>query len=230
LPAGAQQSVTLEFSAGKVTLNAQNAPVRAILAEWARLGGATIVNGDRVVGPPVTLQLTSVSERQALDVVLRGVSGYMAAPRAAGSSGASVFDRIVILPVSVAPRNPPPAAAAAGRPGLQRPPILVRPTPPDELPDDAEQADQNGGDEIPLEEPANVQPRQGDPRVRPPILLPADPNTADIDDVEQPDNVVPAVQPTPANPFGIPAGSSATPGVVTPLPQGQQRPGPARVQ
>jgi hypothetical protein len=121
LPAGAQQSVTLEFSAGKVTLNAQNAPVRAILAEWARLGGATIVNGDRVVGPPVTLQLTSVSERQALDVVLRGVSGYMAAPRAAGSSGASVFDRIVILPVSVAPRNPPPAAAGAGRPGPQRP-------------------------------------------------------------------------------------------------------------
>ena len=113
LPADAQQPVTLQFNAGQVTLSAQNAPVRAILAEWARLGGATVVNGDRVAGPPVTLELTDVPERQALDVILRGVAGYMLAPRRAGSMGASAFDRIMILPTSVAPRNPPPAAAAA---------------------------------------------------------------------------------------------------------------------
>ena len=112
VPARAQQGVALRFQDGRVTLRADNAPVRTILAEWARLGGATIVNGERVVGPPVTIELTDVPERQALDVVLRNVAGYLLAPRRAGSQAASTFDRILILPTSVAPRNPPPAAAA----------------------------------------------------------------------------------------------------------------------
>ena len=51
LPLEAQQTVELEFNAGRVTLNAQNASARVILSEWARLGDATIVNGDDVVGP-----------------------------------------------------------------------------------------------------------------------------------------------------------------------------------
>jgi hypothetical protein len=227
--ADAQQSVRLEFNDGKVTLSAREAPLRAILAEWARLGGATVVNGDRVVGQPVTLELTGVPERQALDVLLRGVSGYMIAPRPAGSSGASMFDRILILPTSVAPRNPPPAPAA--RPGPQRPPILRRPPQPSEA--GAGNPQQEGADGADEQEPATaVQPlRPGDPRMRPPIQMnPANPNTAETDDAEEPDDDVPAVKPTPSNPFGIPAGSSAMPGVVTPLPQGAQRPGPARVQ
>ena len=95
--------------------------MRAILQEWARLGGATIVNGDRVTGPPVTLELTGVPERQALDIVLRSVAGYIVAPRPVGSQGVSAFDRIMILPTSVAPRAPAPAgrrrARAAGAPG-----------------------------------------------------------------------------------------------------------------
>jgi hypothetical protein len=61
-------------------------------------------------------------------------------------------------------------------------------------------------------------------------MNPAIPNPAETEDAEQPDDDVPAVKPTPSNPFGIPAGSSGMPGVVTPLPQGAQRPGPARVQ
>jgi len=226
--ADAQQSVRLEFNDGKVTLSARNAPLRAILAEWARLGGATIINGDRVAGPPVTLELAGVPERQALDVVLRGVSGYLIAPRPVGSSGASMFDRILILPTSTAPRTPPPAATA--RPAPQRPPVLARPPQPDEAPGDAEQ---NGADQPESQDEANrVQPpRPVDPRVRPPIQMnPVDPNDADTDAAEQPNDDVPAVKPTPSNPFGIPAGSSATPGTVTPLPQGQPRPGPARVQ
>ena len=113
-----------------MTLSAQNAPVRAILQEWARLGGATIVNGDRVAGPPVTLELTGVPERQALDVVLRSVAGYIVAPRRAGSPGASAFDRIMILPTSVAPRAPAPAAAARGR-AVMRPGVIARPPDPD---------------------------------------------------------------------------------------------------
>ena len=46
------QSIRLEFENGLVTLTAQNAPLRAILAEWAQLGSSTVVNGDQVVGPP----------------------------------------------------------------------------------------------------------------------------------------------------------------------------------
>ena len=158
LPAGAQApGVKLQFNAGQVSLSAQNAPIRTILAEWARLGGVTIVNGDRVAGPPVTLELSRVSERQALDIVLRNVAGYMIAPRPATSKGASTFDRIVILPTSVAPRAPAPGPANAGNAGprqvLPRPPTLIRPPDPigetviDNEPDDV------GTDEIAGEGP-----------------------------------------------------------------------------
>jgi hypothetical protein len=136
-PAQAQQSVNLQFANGLVSLRAQNAPVRAILAEWARLGGATIVNADRVAGAPVTLELTNVPESQALDIVLRNVAGYLLGPRRAGTSGVSAYDRIMILPTSVAPRNPapaPPPPIAAARPVLPRPPAprLPQQQPPDD--------------------------------------------------------------------------------------------------
>src|SRR6266550_7619474 len=111
--AHAQAPLKLQISGGRVTLHAQNVPVRTILAEWARLGGVRIVNGDRVAGSPLTLDLEGVPERQALDIVLRGVSGYALAAREPGAtSGPSMYDRIMILPTSVAPRNPPPTASA----------------------------------------------------------------------------------------------------------------------
>src|SRR5258705_13992364 len=78
----AQQPLRLQIGEGRVTLHAQNVPIRTILAEWARLGGATVINGDRVAGAPLTLDLEGVPEREALDIVLRGVSGYMLAARA----------------------------------------------------------------------------------------------------------------------------------------------------
>jgi hypothetical protein len=230
-PAKAQQGVKLQFNNGQVTLSAQNASVRTILQEWARLGGATIVNGDRVTGPPVTLELAGVPERQALDVVLRSVAGYIVAPRPVGSQGVSAFDRIMILPTSVAPRTPPPAAAAAARPPLVRP--VIRP------PDPAFEPGNEPSD--PLEDPAAlIQGR--DPRVvQPPFVMRPPPvgddlNGDPVDEAEQANPDAPAgVAPTPTNPFGVPFGSSATPGVVTPVPnvrtpQPQQRPAPNRVQ
>ncbi len=237
LPAGAQQSVKLQFNDGQVTLSAQNAPVRVILAEWARLGGATIVNGDRVAGPPVTLELTGVPERQALDIVLRSVAGYMLAPRREGTAGASAFDRILILPTSVAPRNPAPAAAAGGRrPVLPRPAIIARqPETSLEGPIDP------GQDAEPIEDPSALNQPRPDPRiVQPPFVMrpPIQPNGDDADQTdddaaEDPDAAPAAgVAPTPTNPFGIPFGSSATPGVVTPVPtpnQQQTRPGTTRM-
>jgi hypothetical protein len=235
-PAHAQQTVKLQFDGGLVTLSAQNAPVRTILAEWAKLGGATIINGDRVAGPPVTLELAGVSERQALDIVLRSVAGYIVAPRPAGSTGASAFDRIMILPTSVAPRNPAPAAAAAGpRPPIARPGIMRPPDPNDTGID--------GGIEPPdpLEDPTALNPGR-DPRiVQPPFVMrpPVDDNidvNPEVDEAEKEDSAAPGVTPTtPTNPFGVPFGSSATPGVVTPVPTvrtplPQQRPPTNRVQ
>jgi len=133
--AAAQAPLQLEIRGGLVTLHAQNVPVRTILSEWSRLGGAKIIGGDRVAGSPLTLDLEGVPERQALDIILRGVSGYMLAAREAGATGASMYVRIMILPTSAAPRNPPPATAAipvfqGGPAGMVRP--IVRQPEPDE--------------------------------------------------------------------------------------------------
>ena len=101
------QTVSLEFNGGRVNLVAENAPVRTILAEWERLGGTRIVNRERVAGAPVTLELSDVTELQALEVLLRNVSGYVMTPRQSGS-GASTIGGILILPTSSAPIAPPP--------------------------------------------------------------------------------------------------------------------------
>lgn len=219
-PAWAQQAVSLEFTGGQVNLRAQNAPVRAILAEWARRGGATIVNGERVAGPPLTLELTGVPERQALDIVLRSVAGYMLAPRRAGSTGASMFDRILILPTSAAPRPAPTPAAGAGVARPRGP--MVRPQPPAPVP------------VAPVDDP-NPEPDDSDvdeglpaPRPVPPrVIRPAIPQGGErepvILDKDEPAGDVPAVAPTPGNPFGVPIGSGR-PGVITPTPQQPQQP------
>lgn len=214
-PASAQQSIKLEFKDGRVSLNAQNASLSAILGEWARLGGSTIVNGDRVPGAPVTLELVAVPERQALDTLLRSVAAYMLAPRRAGSIGASTFDRILILPTSAAPRNPTPVAATspggAPRPLMPRPQVLVNPNIPTDGPYE--------GNDNDAAMPADLVPQ---PRVvRPPQALPGNGNVVPV---SEPDGaatepVIVGTAPTAGNPFGIPAGSSARPGVIAPAPQ-----------
>ena len=101
----AAQTVKIEFTDGRVNLNAQNAPVRTVLAEWARLGGTQIVNGDNVSGPPLTLELTGMPERQALEILLRSVPGYILSARPSpGVGGASSFDRVMIMATTTAPR------------------------------------------------------------------------------------------------------------------------------
>ena len=235
--AATAQSVTVEFNNGQVTLRAQNAPIRAILAEWARRGGATIVNGERVTGAPVTLELTGIPERQALDIVLRSVAGYMLAPRRAGTTGASMFDRILILPTSAAPRPAPataapPTAFGARRPLVPQPQVLRQPPP---LPpqaaapvdDPADDADQDAAAEAPIPTPRPAPPRIVRPGL-PPQPLGPEPQIVvpDEPDDQEPPNAAPGATPTPGNPFGVPFGSSGQPGVMTPAPQQpqQQRP------
>lgn len=117
--------VRVTMNDGKVTLKASNATVREILAEWAKVGRARIINGERVTGSTVTLELTDVPEGQALDIILRSVAGYMAAPRAAAEPNTSIFDRIMILPTSTAPRVTP-SAPAPSLPTFaqQQPPVF----------------------------------------------------------------------------------------------------------
>jgi len=122
LPARAEVRVTMDN--GKVTLKATNATVREILAEWAKVGHARIINGERVTGSPMTIELTNVPEGQALDIILRSVAGYMAAPRAAAEPNTSLFDRIMILPTSTAPRVTP-SAPAPSIPTFAPPPPFV---------------------------------------------------------------------------------------------------------
>ena len=97
---GAQGPLRLEFKEGRVWLDAKDMTVAAILREWSSLGGVTVVNGERVVEGPVSLRLDGVGEREAIEILLRHVPGYILIPRREGSSGPSAFDRILVLPTT----------------------------------------------------------------------------------------------------------------------------------
>src|SRR4029077_13851380 len=87
--------VQLTIRDGRVSLVAKDATVRQILTEWARIGQTKVVNVERIPGGPLTLQLTNVSEQQALEVLLRSTGGYLLAPRDAVVANLSRFDAII---------------------------------------------------------------------------------------------------------------------------------------
>lgn len=167
--------------------------------------------------------------------VLRSVAGYVLAPRRSGSNSASAFDRILILATSAASRNPAAAAVAssAPRPTLRRQPVLARP------PQAGGEApigvgpggggngfDPLGAGGVDPQRPGNPSPVPQPLVTRPP--LPAgvellDPENMIDDSLGQGPASPAGVATTPSNPFGIPFGSSATPGVVTPAPRPQQQ-------
>ena len=211
LPAGAQSQspVSIKFDNGNVTIVARDAPVRTILAEWSRVGGSKIVNGDRVGGAPVTLELTNVPERQALAVLLRNVSGYAAAARPVPSTGSSSLDRILVLPA------PPPVQTATSN-------TNVRPTP---TPQPQQPVRFIGGD--PDEAAELFLGTGGQPTVvrtgqvptattRDPVNVP---RVIEDDQQSQPRQPAPATTPG----FSGPIPGSSRPGEITPVPQQQQQ-------
>jgi len=106
-PASARAAdLQLTIKDGRVTLIADSVPARQILEKWGVVGDATIVNADKLTGPPLTLRLEDVPEREALGIVLRSAAGYMAAPRRPGDEGASRFGQILVLAASKAPPAP----------------------------------------------------------------------------------------------------------------------------
>ena len=199
------QVLSLEFHDGRVRLIAENVPVSRILAEWARLGGTTIVNGERVPGPPVTLQIVDVPERQALETLLRGAAGYMVLARATAAPGASTFDKILVL----ATTTRAPAAAA-----------LPQPAPPP--PQFQNRLDTDTDIDEPEENPQEAPPPGPFQRGRVPgVNAPANvPPPEGPDDDDPAPNASPA-PPSPGNPFGV-VPSGARPGTINTPPSRNQ--------
>ena len=85
LPAFAQQSLLLDIHDGREPLRC----LRSRAADPRRMGqvgGTQVVGADKIAGTLFTLRLVNIPERQALDIILRGVAGYMAAPRLASAA------------------------------------------------------------------------------------------------------------------------------------------------
>lgn len=227
--AHAQQQLQLQINDGHVTLHAENVPVRQILAEWARVGGTTIINAERVSSPPVTLDLRNVPERQALDTLLRGTAGYVLGARSEALPGFSSIDRVIILASSnVAPPAPAPAFTNGPATRIPLPQPLPLPQPPQIDPNDPEE---NPVVDVP--QPRAV-PRPFLRRPQQPLPEPlavdepsvTEPDAGDAPPQEEPQG---AVAPNAGNPFGVPRGTSATPGTIMPVPQ-PQGPRPPRIQ
>jgi hypothetical protein len=214
--------VQLRIQDGRVTLSATNATLGDILAEWAKVGRTRIINGERVGGEPLTLQLVDMPEEQALVVLLRSLNGYVAAPRPAPAADASRFDRIMIMPGRAQPRL---AAAAPQRPVAQPREAVQAPVemePPD------------------LEEQERIRQAQQDDDTRPVRTVPAPATRGSVFNAfpSAPAAAAPATppanasQPQPPQPaFGMPApppGGVPVPGMIVPAPQQQddRRPPP----
>ena len=153
LPASAQ-SVSLSLRDGRVTLITEKATPAAILAEWARLGQMKVVDAERVPGTPLTLRLENVPEREALDIVLRGAAGYIAAPRAQAVAGsASRFDRVIVMATS------PGASTATKAAAMNRSaPSPVVPPAPVQVEEEVAQAQPAMIEETPAAAPGPEQP------------------------------------------------------------------------
>jgi hypothetical protein len=218
----ASADVRVAIANGRVTVIARDATLRQILAEWARVGQVKIVNLERVPGGPITLELPNMPEAQALDILLRSISGYIAAPREVAATNASQFDRIVVMPTLATPR---PAASASAQQPTFSPPTPVA-GPPDDDVDDERPAP-------PVGAPGAVPPRGPvfNPFPQPQVVNPQQPNTYPQMPVGMGQPPA-AQQPVNTNAPGAPAGGVAVPGmIVAPAPQpGQivQPPPPAK--
>jgi hypothetical protein len=229
-PALAQQSLKLSFNDGLVTVDATSVPVRQILTEWGKIGGTKVVGADRISGAPLTLKLVDVPEARALEVILRSVAGYMAAPRSIAAAGPSMYDRIMVMATTSAP---PPAAANNRQPGqpntafngTQR---FVPPRQPQRVEqiEQPEQPEQEEPDENPPSPPVFTFPQPGQPNgfAQPAGYAPPQ----RFNGAQGPGQNVITVNPAMGNtPQGITINPAATPGqpTVPGMPIGVSQPG-----
>jgi hypothetical protein len=206
--APAYADVQVSIHDGLVTIVAKDATIRQIVAEWARVGQAKVVNVERIPGGPVTLELVNVPETQALDTLLRTAAGYVAAPRAVFASNLSHFDRIIVMPTSSAPRT---ATVAQQQPVFHQPQF---PQPPSDDENEEERPNPNVQMPNPRGPMFNTfpQPQVINPQTGQPVNGPNGPQG------------VPSEQQTPPNYPATPTapyGGVAVPGMVAPPPQQQ---------
>jgi hypothetical protein len=222
LPAAAQQSVKVSFQpGGRVSVEASSATVRSILNEWAKNGGTKVVGADKVSGAPVTLKLVNVPEAQALEIILRSVAGYMAAPSKI-ATGPSMYDRILIMATTSAP---PPAAArpvnnTAGNGAFNGTQRFIPPRVRDEQ---REVEEQQEPDENPPNPPVFTFPQPGMQTNGPGFNQPGFTQPGFQPQGNQPIVINPAVQQAPVYQPGMPIGVSQ-PGMMVPAPPQQQQP------
>jgi hypothetical protein len=226
LPASAQQ-LKLSFHDGLVSIDATSVPVRTLLVEWGKLGGTKVIGGERVAGAPLTLKLENVPESRALEIVLRSVAGYMAAPRsAAAATGASMYDRILVMATSAAPAPAARAAGNAPNPGANAAPQRFappRPAPADEEePEEEEDPNPPNPPVFSFPQPGQTglaQPgmfQEAPPGGQPPVIT-NNPNSGGPQSI--------TINPAP-NPGAAPTFGSPVPGMINVPPQQQPtRPG-----
>jgi len=118
---------------GNVTLIAENVPLREILAEWGRVGGAYMINAEKLVGATAPMmRFENRPEQEVLDSLLRPAAGYILGPRTTRTSGPSKFETVMILPTSnpiasnsyVAPPAPAVPFRIPGAPEDEIPPVV----------------------------------------------------------------------------------------------------------
>jgi hypothetical protein len=137
-PSAAGQ-VKLVIRDGLVTLEATDATLREIFAEWARVGQTRVVNAESAPSGPMTVQLTNVPERQALETLLRPAAGFLAVQRAASGASASMYERIVLMPglrPAIASTSAPTAPFGQSLSSFSRDRILPQPAVIDDNTDD----------------------------------------------------------------------------------------------
>jgi hypothetical protein len=222
VPSAALADVHVTMQNGRVSVVAKDATIRQILTEWARVGQTKIVNVERIPGGPITLELNNVPESTALEVLLRAMSGYIAAPRAVEAANLSRYDRIIVIPTLASAR---PAVSSTPPPAFQQPTPQYTPPVADDDADDEQPAPNvavPAGGRGPVfntfPQGATVAPQPGQNFGQQPFMPQPQ--------VQQPNGqpvTQPGYQPT------APYGGVAVPGMVAPTPQ-QGQPGQPQPQ
>jgi len=221
-PAGtAAQESHVSVSVGEegVTLKADNARLRDVLAEWARVGGFRLLDYDTLDTRTVTLQLEKVPEREALNILLRDIGGYVLGARGAGDSGRSQFGSLLV--VSGSAPSPRPGGFAAVPPPPPVVPAVAALDTPREIQEEEPQIGLLGGNgrvtaAPPISGSNPVDSQGGFGPVLADVAGP-DSTLTPLDQRPPTPLMRPFSGPDAANPFGRPLGA-ATPGTIVGTP------------
>lgn len=129
-PAPPRVQLTFE-SGGLVTLVANEATVREVLAEWTRKGGTPFVGAEKLTGSAMTLQYEHRPETEVVNSLLRNASGVVIAPRDPASTGASSLGVVFVVATSnptlggysTPTYTPQPQMSTSGSPDQEIPPV-----------------------------------------------------------------------------------------------------------